>query len=87
MKLFLSKRKTGSFLMGATFSISFCPTMFSLFFFGLMPLVLNSSYGAFLPPIFAIGTSVPLIVFLMIIYVLGIDGALMRKNKKIGQFI
>lgn len=84
---FKGSGKTGSFLMGAIFSISFCPTMFSLFFFGLMPLVLNSSYGAVLPPIFAIGTSVPLIVFLMIIYVLGVDGALMRRSKKIGQFI
>lgn len=84
---FKGSGKMGSFLMGAIFSISFCPTMFSLFFFGLMPLVLNSSYGAVLPPIFAIGTSVPLIIFLMIIYVLGVDGALMRRSKKIGQFI
>ncbi|TCJ02030.1 sulfite exporter TauE/SafE family protein [Cytobacillus praedii] len=84
---FKGNGKMGSFLMGAIFSISFCPTMFSLFFFGLMPLVLNSTYGAVLPPIFAIGTSVPLIVFLMIIYVLGMDGSLMRKSRKIGQFI
>ncbi|WP_313799305.1 sulfite exporter TauE/SafE family protein [Cytobacillus sp.] len=84
---FKGSGKMGSFLMGAIFSISFCPTMFSLFFFGLMPLVLNSSYGAVLPPIFAIGTSIPLIIFLMIIYVLGVDGALMRRSKKIGQFI
>ena len=32
----------GSFLMGVSFSIAFCPTMFSLFFFSLMPLVLSS---------------------------------------------
>lgn len=84
---FKGSGKMGSFLMGAIFSISFCPTMFSLFFFGLMPLVLNSSYGSVLPPIFAIGTSVPLIVFLMVIYVLGVDGTLVRSSKKIGQFI
>ncbi|MBP2239753.1 cytochrome c biogenesis protein CcdA [Cytobacillus eiseniae] len=84
---FKGSGKLGSFLMGAMFSISFCPTMFSLFFFGLMPLVLSSSYGAILPPIFAIGTSVPLIVFLMIIFVIGVDGALMRKSRKAGKVV
>ncbi|RDU36498.1 sulfite exporter TauE/SafE family protein [Neobacillus piezotolerans] len=79
--------KWGSFLMGAAFSISFCPTMFILFFITLMPIVLSTSYGAFLPPIFAIGTSLPLIVFLLIISFLGIDGALLRKSRKIGFYV
>ncbi|HJV31922.1 MAG TPA: sulfite exporter TauE/SafE family protein, partial [Bacillales bacterium] len=51
----------GSFLMGVSFSIAFCPTMFVLFFLTLMPMVLKLSYGAILPPIFAVGTSIPLI--------------------------
>ena len=84
---FKGKGKAGSFLMGVAFSIAFCPTMFSLFFFGLMPLVLNVSYGAILPPIFAIGTSIPLIIFLMVVYILGVDGTLIRKSRKLGQHI
>ncbi len=79
--------KLGSFLMGVSFSIAFCPTMFSLFFFTLMPLVLSSSYGVVLPSVFAIGTSVPVIVFAGIITFIGLDGALLKKSRKIGNAI
>jgi cytochrome c-type biogenesis protein len=77
----------GSFLMGVSFSIAFCPTMFVLFFLTLMPMVLKSTYGAILPSIFAIGTSLPLIIFMLIIWYLGMDGALMKKSRKIGLII
>lgn len=77
----------GSFLMGVSFSIAFCPTMFVLFFLTLMPMVLKSVYGAILPTIFAIGTSIPLIIFMLIIWYLGADGALMKKGKKIGSIV
>lgn len=79
--------KLGSFLMGISFSIAFCPTMFTLFFFTLMPIVLTSSYGAILPSIFAIGTSVPVLVFAGIITYIGLDGALLKKSKKIGSIV
>jgi cytochrome c-type biogenesis protein len=79
--------KMGSFLMGVSFSIAFCPTMFSLFFFTLMPMVLSSSYGAVLPSVFAIGTSVPVLIFAGIITVVGLDGALLKKSRKIGHAI
>lgn len=79
--------KLGSFLMGVSFSIAFCPTMFALFFFTLMPIVLTSSYGAVLPSVFAIGTSVPVLVFAGIITYIGLDGALLKKSKKIGNMI
>jgi cytochrome c biogenesis protein CcdA len=74
----------GSFLMGISFSIAFCPTMFVLFFLTLMPIVLSTSYGVILPTIFAIGTSLPLIVFLFIIWFLGYNGSLMKKSRRIG---
>ncbi|MEH7501882.1 sulfite exporter TauE/SafE family protein [Neobacillus drentensis] len=77
----------GSFLMGISFSIAFCPTMFVLFFLTLMPMVLNTSYGAVLPLIFAIGTSLPLIIVMLIIWFLGVDGALMKKSRKFGALI
>jgi cytochrome c biogenesis protein CcdA len=79
--------KLGSFLMGVSFSIAFCPTMFALFFFTLMPIVLTSSYGALLPSVFAIGTSVPVLVFAGIVTFIGLDGALLKKSKKIGNMI
>jgi cytochrome c-type biogenesis protein len=79
--------KFGSFLMGVSFSIAFCPTMFALFFFTLMPIVLSSSYGAVLPSVFAIGTSVPVLVFAGIITFVGLDGALLKKSRKIGNAI
>ncbi|MEH7884830.1 sulfite exporter TauE/SafE family protein [Bacillus sp. JJ1609] len=79
--------RTGSYLMGASFSIAFCPTMFSLFYFTLMPIVLSSSYGAALPSIFAIGTSIPVIIFAGIISFIGLDGSLMKKSRKFGILI
>lgn len=79
--------KTGSFLMGVSFSIAFCPTMFSLFFFTLMPIVLNTTYGAVLPSVFAIGTSIPLIIFAAIISYIGLNGALMKKGRKFGMAV
>ncbi|WP_053366799.1 urease accessory protein UreH domain-containing protein [Bacillus sp. FJAT-27245] len=79
--------KWSSFLMGTAFSISFCPTMFILFFITLMPIVLSTSYGVILPSIFAVGTSLPLIVFLMIVWFFGMDGALLRKSRKFGSFV
>ncbi|MBT2641807.1 sulfite exporter TauE/SafE family protein [Bacillus sp. ISL-41] len=79
--------KTGSFLMGVSFSIAFCPTMFSLYFFTLMPIVLNTSYGAVLPSVFAIGTSIPLIIFAVVISYIGLNGALLKKGRKLGAIV
>ncbi|WP_404328205.1 sulfite exporter TauE/SafE family protein [Mesobacillus maritimus] len=84
---FEGEGKLGSFLMGVSFSIAFCPTMFSLFFFSLMPLVLSTSYGVVLPSVFAIGTSVPVLIFAAIITYIGLDGALLKKSRKIGRVI
>jgi cytochrome c-type biogenesis protein len=79
--------KLGSFLMGVMFSVAFCPTMFMLFFVSLMPIVLHSSYGVILPSIFGIGTSLPLIIFLLIIWFLGGNGKLLKKSRKIGFIV
>ena len=60
----------GSFLMGASFTLAFCPTMFVLFILTLMPVVLETSYGFVLPSVFGIGTSLPLllIIFLYLVF-------------------
>jgi cytochrome c-type biogenesis protein len=84
---YLKKGKTGSFLMGFGFSLAFCPTMFVLFFVTLMPLVYSTSYGVILPSIFAIGTSVPVIFFIFILWYLGFSGTLMKKGRQAGSFV
>ncbi|MFK2825144.1 sulfite exporter TauE/SafE family protein [Bacillus sp. B190/17] len=87
IKISPKKSKLGSFLMGATFALAFCPTMFVLFFVSLMPLVLSTSYGAILPGIFAIGTSFPLILFVTFIWFFGFDGTLLKRGRKIGAYV
>ena len=77
----------GAFLLGSSFSLGFCPTMFSLFFFLLMPLAISTTYGAVLPAIFSLGTSIPLFIAVYIIWTFGLSGTFMRKGRKIGQWI
>lgn len=84
----LTKGKFGAFFMGISFSLGFCPTMFVLFFGSLMRLVLSTSYGVTLPSIFAIGTSIPLIITILIIWYLEIDKSVMKKKgRKIGVIV
>lgn len=85
---FLRKGKLGSFLMGVSFSLGFCPTMFVLFFVTLMPMVLSVSYGVILPSIFAIGTSLPLIIAIFLIWYFELSGKLMKKKgRKLGSIV
>ncbi|WHY84614.1 sulfite exporter TauE/SafE family protein [Neobacillus novalis] len=77
----------GSFMLGFSFSLAFCPTMFILFFVTLMPLVLSSSYGVILPSIFAVGTALPLLIVISLIWYLGGSGALMKKGRRVGTII
>jgi cytochrome c-type biogenesis protein len=84
-----SKQETplGSFMLGFSFSLAFCPTMFILFFVTLMPIVLASPYGFILPSIFAFGTALPLLIFIFIIWYLGGGGVLMKRGRKFGVVI
>ena len=75
---------TGSFLLGVSFTLAFCPTMFVLFILTLMPVVLTTSYGVILPSIFGVGTSLPLLLVIFLIWYFGASGAILRKSKKIG---
>jgi cytochrome c-type biogenesis protein len=77
----------GSFMLGFSFSLAFCPTMFVLFFVTLMPIVLSSPYGFILPPIFALGTAIPLLLVIFIIWYLGGSGLIMKKGRKFGTVI
>ncbi|APH06136.1 sulfite exporter TauE/SafE family protein [Bacillus weihaiensis] len=81
------ERPFASFLLGFSFSLAFCPTMFVLYFVSLIPVVLSSSYGFILPTLFAIGTVLPLIITIFFIWYLGGSGALLKKGRKFGSFI
>lgn len=74
----------GSFLMGVSFTLAFCPTMFVLFIFTLMPVVLETSNGIVLPSVFGLGTSLPLLVVIFLIWYFGASGAILKKSRKIG---
>jgi cytochrome c-type biogenesis protein len=76
-----------SFMLGLSFSLAFCPTMFVLFFVTLMPVVLSSPYGFILPPTFALGTAIPLLIVIFIIWYLSGSGMIMKKGRKFGMFI
>ena len=52
----------GAFLLGVVFSFAFCPTLFWLFFGLTVPLGLRSVGGWTFPGLFAVGSTLPLLV-------------------------
>jgi len=52
----------GAYLLGVAFAFAFCPTLFWLFFGLTVPLALRSGGGWAFPGLFALGSSVPLLV-------------------------
>jgi len=62
-----SKGYLGSMLLGMLFALAFCPYSGVLFFGVLIPLVLKSREALLLPPFFALGTGIPVIIFSFII--------------------
>ena len=60
---FKNKGLLGSFLIGVTFALAFCPYSGALFFGMLIPLTISSPEGLYLPIIFAFGTGIPVILF------------------------
>jgi len=67
-KIWLSQKGfVGTFLLGMLFALAFCPYSGVLFFGALIPLVLKSNESLLLPPIFALGTGLPVIFFSFLI--------------------
>lgn len=83
----LRNGKLGSFMLGASFSLAFCPTMFVLFFVWLMPLVVTTSYGLVLPVVFGLATSLPLIVLFLLIWFFDAKRLIMKKSMKAGRIV
>jgi cytochrome c-type biogenesis protein len=68
IKLWLAgKGYSGALALGIVFAFAFCPYSGVLFFGILIPLVLKSSGGLLLPPFFALGTGLPVVVFAFLI--------------------
>jgi cytochrome c biogenesis protein CcdA len=68
VKMWLAKKGyIGSLLLGMLFALAFCPYSGVLFFGVLIPMVLKSSESLLLPPFFALGTGLPVIIFSFII--------------------
>lgn len=66
LSAWLKRHATGggagsSFLLGVAYAFAFCPTLFWLFFGLTIPLALRSSVGVLYPPVFALGTTLPLL--------------------------
>ncbi|WP_240515134.1 urease accessory protein UreH domain-containing protein [Bacillus wiedmannii] len=87
IKFIRKENEVGSFLLGFFFSLAFCPTMFVLFFGTLIPLSFSYNYGYLFPTFFSIGTALPIVILLFIISYLGLNGALLKKSRKIGKNI
>lgn len=62
-----SKGYLGALLLGFIFALAFCPYSGVLFFGVLIPLVLKSREALLLPPIYALGTGIPVILFSFLI--------------------
>ncbi|MDO8937524.1 MAG: aromatic aminobenezylarsenical efflux permease ArsG family transporter [Methylicorpusculum sp.] len=65
----------GVLLMGVLFALAFCPYSAVLYFGMLIPLTLSSPQGLWLPPVYALATGLPVIVFAWIVaYAIGSVG-------------
>ncbi|WP_026689024.1 sulfite exporter TauE/SafE family protein [Alteribacter aurantiacus] len=79
--------KWGAFMLGFSFSLGFCPTMFLLFFMLLMPMTFTSTTGFLLPAVFAIGTAIPFLIVIGVIWYLGAGGAVRKKGRRLGFIV
>ena len=91
IKIWLAQKGfIGSFLLGMLFALAFCPYSGVLFFGALIPLVLKSTESLLLPPIFALGTGLPVILFSFLIAFsiqkLGQVFQIMQKIEKIMRY-
>lgn len=57
----------GALLLGMVFALAFCPYSGVLYFGMLIPMTVSSASGLILPPVFALGTGIPVILFAWLI--------------------
>jgi cytochrome c biogenesis protein CcdA len=77
-----------AFILGVAFSFAFCPTLFLLFFSVVIPLSLSAAGGWFFPSIFALGTTLPLLVFTSIfLFGSGLAESYVKKVKNLDRYL
>jgi cytochrome c biogenesis protein CcdA len=64
-----NKGLLGGFLLGALFALAFCPFSAVMYFGLLIPLALSAGDSLIIPSMFALGTSLPVIIFSLILSV------------------
>jgi cytochrome c biogenesis protein CcdA len=70
----------GALMMGVLFALAFCPYSGVLYFGMLIPLTVASPQGLWLPPIYAVATGLPVIVFAWVIaFAIGSVGTLYNR--------
>jgi len=57
----------GAILLGMLFALAFCPYSGVMFFGVLVPMTISSTDNLLLPPVFALGTGLPVIIFSFIL--------------------
>lgn len=78
----------GAFALGAAFSLAFCPTLFLLFFGLTIPLALSSPIGVLYPGVFAVGTTLPLLVLAAMLSAgLGAGGGYVARARRVDAWI
>ena len=74
----------GALMMGALFALAFCPYSGVLYFGMLIPLTMASPQGLWLPPIYAVATGLPVIVFAWVIaFAFGSVGTLYNRIRSV----
>jgi cytochrome c-type biogenesis protein len=58
-----------------------------LFFGLLVPLMIAEPSGFLLPPVFAVGTALPVIFIMAMAFVFGMDKTVIKKSRRVGQII
>lgn len=57
----------GALMLGGVFALAFCPTSAALFFGSLIPMSIERESAFLLPLVFGIGTSLPVVIFALLI--------------------
>ena len=57
----------GALMLGGVFALAFCPTSAALFFGSLIPMSIERESVFLLPLVFSIGTSLPVVIFALLI--------------------
>ena len=82
------KRGSPALWLGAAFSLGFCPTMALIFFGALVPLIIQADAGLVLPVIFAIGTSVPVLLWAAALSAgRGAAGRWLRQTRSLNRYL